>query len=328
MQIHIGKHQVGEDCPLFIVAEVGSNWRTFEDCKNSIALAAKCGAHAVKFQAYTREALYGDLKPWGFSMPGTLPLAWLPKLKEKADACGIEFMCSAFSPELMEAVDPFVNCHKIASAEMTHVRMLEKARELGKPVILSTGASGEQDVKMALEVLGPPPTILMYCVAAYPANQVDLTVIETMREKFKVLVGYSDHTTDVLEIPYMAKIWNAVVLEKHVNFVGADGPDAPHSLDTDEFALMVSLLNGTIKSLGEIRPTKAETPMILRHNRRLIATRDIAEGDELREGQNFGIYRSLKDDTHAFSPFMAPEINGLRSRRAIKPGDGIGPGDV
>lgn len=68
--------------------------------------------------------------------------------------------------------------------------------------------------------------------------------------------------------------------------------------------------------------------MILRHNRRLIAIRDISRGDILSEGENFGIYRSLKDDTHAFSPGMVASVNGRGSKRDIKAGDGIGEGDI
>ena len=106
------------------IAEVGSNWSTFDDCMRSISLAKACGADAVKFQAYSHEALYGKAagnydagNGMGYSiaeLKGTLPLEWLPKLKDKAHAFNIEFMCSAFSPELLDAVNPHVNIHKLA----------------------------------------------------------------------------------------------------------------------------------------------------------------------------------------------------------------------
>ncbi len=69
----------------FIIAEVGSNWNNLEDCLESIQCAKVCGADAVKFQAYTGEALYGTPQV----VSNQLPLEWLPKLKEKADAAGI-----------------------------------------------------------------------------------------------------------------------------------------------------------------------------------------------------------------------------------------------
>lgn len=125
----------------------------------------------------------------------------------------------------------------------------------------------------------------------------------------------------------IARGYGACVIEKHVNFVDATGPDAPHSINADQFKTYVQYAKGPAPD-PKIGPTPAEAPMILRHKRRLIATRDISEGATLTEGDNFGIYRSLKDDTHAFSPFMIDEVNGQVAKRAIKAGDGVGPGDV
>lgn len=322
MKIQIGKHEVGDGCKPFIVAEVGSNWRTFDDCKHSIQMAKQVGADAVKFQAFTTESLYG-YSPEQESKH-RLPLDWLPKLKEKADACGVEFICSAFSPELIEAVDPYVNTHKVASAELTHIRMLEKLRKIGKPVILSTGASGLQDIKNALEVLDPTPVILMYCVSAYPAVAVRRSRLKHLKSTFGTLVGFSDHTKDAGLVGQAMVEAGACVIEKHVNFVGADTPDSPHSLTLEQFQYMVKTLKGDDQfSWG----SGEETEMILRHNRRLLAITDISVGEMLHEGKNFGIYRSLKDDTRALSPWCIDDVNGKTAQKAIQAGSGIGPGD-
>lgn len=322
--IQVGKRTIGEGQPPFIIAEVGSNWKTLDDCKNSVVLAAKTGADAVKFQAFTSEALYGmnciDIK--------TLPLEWLPALKAKADHNGIEFMCSAFSPELVEAVDPFVVIHKNASAELTHLRMLETYRRLGKPVIVSVGSTGtslRNDIGIALQALGETPSVLLYCVAEYPARTVYVESIAQMRKEWGRLIGFSDHTTDVACIPREAVRQGACVIEKHVNFAEVASPDSPHSLSTDEFRSMVNSIRHPDTWLSTfISPAD----MIRRHNRRLIATRDIAPGDTLREGVNFGIFRSLKDAPSALSPWAINEVNGRVARNAIMAGDGIAPADV
>lgn len=329
--------KIGEGEPPFIIAEIGSNWTSLDDCLHSIAMAKQCGADAVKFQLFDYVALYGPryVSPSPNCM-GALPKAWLPKLKHQADAIGIEFMCSAFSPELVDAVNPYVNIHKVASAELSHVRMLERLRVHGKPVILSTGASGETDIRMALDVLAGRntqtpeanqlPVVLMYCVAAYPAQEINLDTIHLLRTHYLLPVGYSDHSTDVLEIPKRAVACGAVCVEKHFTAIDADTPDSPHSLDVDQFRLMVRAIRGGVSP--RLGPSLPETAMVLRHNRRLIASRDVAMGAQLIENENFGIYRSLKDDTHAFSPFMINEVNGRVAKRAIKAGDGIGPGDI
>lgn len=340
---------IGEGCPTFIIAEVGSNWSTLEDCMTSITKAKQCGADAVKFQAYNWHALYGhgrshtydgddDGAVWPVDkLAGVLPLDWLPNLKEKADAVGIEFMCSAFSPELLDAVDPHVSIHKVASSEMCHLRMLERLREIGKPVILSTGAQTEPDIHTAWDALGYTPVIPMYCVAAYPANRVDLYQLNTLRNITGENVGYSDHTVDVETIPPLAQSHGACVIEKHVNFVGATGPDAPHSIDAEDLSRMVFTIRGRKYAQlntppgfysAWVGPTPAEKDMITRHKRRLIATTTIKEGETLTEGVNFGIYRSLREDTHAFSPWMVNEVQGRIAKREIRAGCGVGPGDV
>lgn len=325
MQIQVGSRKIGEGCKPFLIAEVGSNWKTLEDAKESVVKASQSGADAVKFQAYTYKDLYGIESDT--EMPGTLPLAWLPILQNKASACGIEFMCSAFSPKLAGVVNPYVNIHKIASAELTHVKLLEKTASFGKPVILSTGASGEADIEMALRVLRSVPVILLYCVSDYPAREVKLGVIDLLRSRFNCLVGYSDHTTDVLIIPRLAVMrHHACVIEKHFSIRDFDTPDAPHSLTVDHFRSMFESL--TMDGACTIGPTAAEMSMVLRHNRRLIAIRDILPNDTFTYGKNFGIYRSLKDDASAASPWLWREFEGKIAQRKFSPGDGISPRDI
>lgn len=333
--------EIGYDCPTFIVAEVGSNWRTLDDCLSSIRIAKACGADAVKFQLYDHAALYGmTQKQWLMAGPGRnafthllpedtdmasrLPVGWLPKLHTECQRAGIEFMCTAFSPELIDAVDPYVSVHKVASAELTHIRMLERLREIGKPVFLSTGASGEQDIRLALEVLGPTPTVVMYCVAAYPAKEIDLGCLELLRGYTGRLVGYSDHSVDALVIPHAAVKQGACVIEKHVNFTDhQDTPDAPHSLNEREFQGMVAQIRGTRNAA--LGATREEWGMVLRHNRRLIATRDIEPGETFQEGVNFGIFRALEGEPSALSPWTIAYVNGQIACDKIAAGRGITP---
>lgn len=321
--------EIGNACKPFVIAEVGSNWVNKQDCLDSIVKAKQCGANAVKFQAFNHHALYGSgdgvNKP-PTPMIGSLPVEWLRDLKAKSDSARIEFMCSAFSPELVEAVDPYVNIHKVASAELTHTRILQTLAQIGKPVILSTGASGVEDIAQAIKLLGNCPIILLYCVAGYPAREIDLDCIPLLHNQFGTLVGFSDHSTDALVIPSCAVKAGAVVLEKHFTAIEAETPDRGHSLDVRSFRAMVDALRG--EKVTRLGPSREEQAMVSRHNRRLIATHEIKKGDLLQEGFNFGIYRSLKDDEKALHPFLIDRVNGLRAKCDIGPGDGIGPEDV
>ncbi len=334
----------------YIICEIGSNWLTLEDCLYSIIQAKIAGADAVKFQLFTHESLYGfkdktssDDNPTSTDCPvgvpihkiGVLPPDWLPKLAEQCERVGIDFMCSAFSPELIDVVDPYVKTHKLASSEMCHVRMLEAYRRIGKPLIMSTGAQTTQDIISALYVVHSASqgekkgcgVTLMYCVSAYPAHETDLDIIAKLGEQFNLPVGFSDHSLDYLNLPFFAwRTYGATVIEKHFTAIDAQTPDSGHSLNPDQFKKMVDKIRGNYKSV--IGPTPSEKDMVLRHKRRIIATRDIKAGQIFQEGYNFGIFRSLKDDTKALIPFAINHVNDKSAKRDIKCGDGICPGDI
>ena len=147
--------------------------------------ASAAGCDAVKFQLFDEVALYGH----GFTYPSYgvdakppfLPPAWLSHLKAHADAQGIELMCSAFSPELVAAVDPYVSVHKVASSDAAWPQMLDAVAKTGKPVLLSTGGKTQEEIVSAIAELEGATDglylILLYCVAAYPTTFADLAVM-------------------------------------------------------------------------------------------------------------------------------------------------------
>lgn len=320
----------------YIICEIGSNWTDKRDCLDSIVQAKLAGANAVKFQFFTYKELYGvpqftdqELNQTPHDMLERnyeLSREWLPDLKARCDSFGVDFMCSAFSPDGYSIVNQFVKAHKIASAELSHVRILERVRDLGKPVFLSTGASGIADIKAAINILQGVPITLMYCVAAYPAREVDVRCIPAMKEMFGLPVGFSDHSTDYYNIPALAAGCGAVAIEKHFRLRdNMRTPDAGHSLNPEQFKTMVHCIRGEHKV--RMHYLSEEHPMILKHNRRLIATKDIKAGDVLEEGRNFGIYRSKKDDTHGLNPFRITSVHGKTALKDIAQGAGIGPTD-
>lgn len=312
----------------FIIAEIGSNWTNFNEAKDSISNAKQCGADAVKFQAFDHKALYGFEAADQKKIVGQLSLEWLPKLKEKADACGIEFMCSAFSPDLYDAVDPYVNIHKIASSELSYPQLLAKVKSKGKPILLSVGASTKGDVSLALDILrGGPQIVLMYCSAAYPSREYNLFRMEDLKTS-GLTVGLSDHSLDVIYPALSAvKHFGAIAIEKHVNFTTHKTGDSGHSLNADQFKLMCDYLRGA-RDHKDFQPCSEEKDMFLRHNRRLIAIQDIKTGSAFRFDVNFGSYRSLKDDAVGLSGFAWEQVAGNVATRDILAGEGIGPGDV
>jgi N-acetylneuraminate synthase len=325
-----------------IVAEIGSNWETKEHALASIDAAAAAGATAAKFQAFTCDALFG--MPFEFIdselghgevaacgvYNSTLPLAWLPDLAHRASERGISFLCTAFSPALLAAVDPYVPAHKIASSDLCYPQLLQAAAATGKPIYLSTGAATEDEIAQALACLGPKAsakTTLLYCVAAYPARTTNTDALFTLKERFGLRVGISDHSREIIETAVNAQRARATVIEKHFTaFPELETPDRPHSLTADEFKMMVSYIRAPRHAA--LGPTFEEVDMLTMHKRRLIATRAVAVGEKLVYGENFGAYRSLAPQIGTTSPFLWEDFEGRPAARAIARGHALTAGDI
>lgn len=317
------------DDKAYIVAEVGSNYRDYNDLINSVRFAKQVGADAVKFQYFSESELYGPeikLNPENF----------LPQLRAKADAVGIDLLCSTFSPLGMAEVDPFVDGHKIASSEMSHVRLLEKVKETDKTVIISTGAYHKSDIKRVVDFMKydpadpmpgntklSPKMVLLHCNVKYPARFSDMQKFRDLHTVWSGPIGFSDHSLSIDVVPLAFKNAGAVVIEKHFNPFGlTDTPDAPHSLGMDEFKAMVETLRGAPSTYTE------ENDARLLHVRRVVATKDIAVGEVISEGVNMGIFRVKKPDAKGVNPFNIGSIEGRKAARAIAQGEGISILDV
>lgn len=242
--IKIGNRVLGAGHPTFIIAEIGSNWRALDDCLKSIELCALAGADAVKFQHFRADELYGFRA--GESLEHELPASWIPDLAKCCQQHGVEFMCTAFSPAGISRVDPYVAAHKIASLEVTDPGIMQTAMATGKPVFVSTGALVRHELLELSANWNPAKVIPMYCRVDYPARDSFPALIEELGVALgcRFMVGFSDHSTDICFIPYAGKMFGAVAIEKHVNAVYAQGPDAPHSLSIRDFGRMVDTLRG------------------------------------------------------------------------------------
>lgn len=324
----IGSHELTAQDP-YIIAEIGSNWTSFEDAKQAIQLVKVAGAHAVKFQLFDHLSLYG--------LPGKmsheLPPEWIPLLAEKAKSAGIDFLCSPFSEAFVDLIEPHVPAFKVASAELPHAPMLLQIRRKGKPVILSTGGATDGDITMALRFLRDPrvdpsdpvEVCLLYTVAAYPARYVNMLAMEDLAKKFSVPIGYSDHTLSISHIAKDAKRAGAVLIEKHVTTISVQTPDSAHSVSLEEFKTLVDELKGLVPP--QLRNGREEKEFIEKHKRRLVVTKPINQGETLTYGLNYGVFRSLTRETKGLSGLSQQAVEGKRAARAFQPGETIGPGE-
>ena len=163
--------------------------------------------------------------------------------------------------------------YKIGSGDITWLTMLEYIARKGKPVILATGASTLAEVDEAVRVIeatGNRQLVLLQCITNYPSKieSADIQVLDTYREAFGTIVGYSDHSPgDVVVLGAVAR--GARVIEKHFTLRKTDaGPDHPHSMEPDEFARMIERTRSLERALGstrkEVVAEEAETVVVQR----------------------------------------------------------------
>ena len=264
------------------IAEVGSNYDgDLQLARRYVVAARECGADIVKFQTLRKNELVAprlyeagavtDNPVYRRFSNLELPDEWHFELKSLADEVGIEFMSTPFhlgGVDLLEAVG--VRTYKIASGDITFRPLLEKVAGTGKRVLLSTGASSEEEVAAALDVLesaGATDISLLHCVSNYPPawDEMNLRAMSSMHARFGRPVGISDHTPGSV-VPIAAVALGATLVEKHVTFDRSrQGPDHPFAMTMDEFAAMVEQVRLLERALGDGRKVPVASEIAKQH---------------------------------------------------------------
>lgn len=289
---HIAKKGV------FIIAEAGSNHDgDIETAKTLVRQAAKAGADAVKFQAFTRDTLFAEseyervLKLKKGALLGVDAVAfkdeWYDILSREAKRAGILFMVTPFSPQAVLAMAKHVSCYKVASCDIQYVPLLRAIAGTKKPVILSTGLAIDDDIRRAKDILTKNEIALLHCIVEYPApaERASLSYIRTLAERYGVMSGFSDHTTDTFT-PALAVAHGARVIEKHFTVTPEKkGGDHAMSLSPEQFSAMALLVRSAYAAIGdgEKHFTVKEKKEFVFARRGIYALHDLKKGDVITE---------------------------------------------
>jgi N,N'-diacetyllegionaminate synthase len=292
---------------VFIIAEAGVNHNGNTDiARKMIDMAAEFKADAIKFQTFKAEHVISkyaqkadyqkqttNVEESQLEMVRKLELAddEFCDLKNYCDKKGILFLSTPFdfvSIDFLQSIN--ISMWKVPSGEITNLPYLIKIAQTGKPVILSTGMSTLEEVKIAMEVLrrnGSGEITVLHCNTEYPTpyEDVNLRAMLTMQEKLEVRVGYSDHTPGI-EVPIAAVAMGAVIIEKHFTLdKNMEGPDHKASLIPDEFAAMIKAVRNIEKALGsgEKKPSSSEIKNIPIARKSIVAKKNIKRGEKFTE---------------------------------------------
>lgn len=346
--------KLNNDSELFIIAEAGSNWKcgnTRQDlaqAKKLIQVASSCGADAIKFQTYDSGVYVENAGKSNYlSKKGiqksvneifdefSMSYEMLPKLKNLCQYYKIEFMSTPFSVMDVEAIDKFVNIHKLASYEINHIPMLHALAKTKKPIIVSTGASTLQEINFAIKTIKKfhnEKICLLQCTSKYPAKHesLHLSVIPSLKKKYKIPIGLSDHSLDPIIAPVTAVGLGATIIEKHFTLnKSSNGPDHYFSLDPAELKTMITALRNSKLSLGN--PIKSihndENELRKFAHRSIQATKFIDVGEKFVLGKNIDILRP-GNRKRGLDPRFLQKILNKKSKKKIKAGDGISLRDI
>ncbi|HEX6955911.1 MAG TPA: N-acetylneuraminate synthase family protein [Agromyces sp.] len=233
MSVRIGHAAIGEYEPVYVIAEIGLNHNGDVDvAKRLIEVAADAGAQAVKFQKRTpdistpehmkltpRETPWGTMTYLEYRHRVEFGRDEYAEIADHASLHGLDWFASPWDAPAVADLESYgVVAHKIASASVTDLELLEAVRDTGKPVILSTGMSTLDEIDRAVTVLGTERLVIMHATSSYPMppDEANLLMIPALKRRYPgVPIGYSGHERG-LQISLAAVALGAVAVERHI----------------------------------------------------------------------------------------------------------------
>jgi N-acetylneuraminate synthase len=289
------------DNPLFIAEVSANHLGSLERALRIVDFASKAGASAVKFQTYTADTMTldtdafsvsGDHELWGgrrlyeLYQEASTPWDWHPTLFARCRELGVIPFSSPFDLSAVDFLESLnAPMYKIASLETGDHRLIKAVAETGKPLIISTGATELQEIEELVQVVkdaGNNNLTLLVCTSSYPSDPQDahLNRMKTLRDRFGVKVGLSDHTLGI-GVSIAAIALGATAIEKHLTLRRADGgADGAFSMEPEEFATLVKEGKAAAQALGNSGWSMQDSEKESRRLRRsLYIVADVKAGD-------------------------------------------------
>lgn len=338
----IGNCNIDKNSSVFIIAELSANHNgSIDVALETIKAAKRAGADAIKLQTYKPETITIDSKKEDFRLKqGTIwdgkflydlykeaytPWDWHEQLFAAAKEEGLICFSSPFDPTAVDLLEKLnAPAYKIASFEITDIPLIELVASKGKPIIISTGIAGEEDIKLAIQAckkMGNENIALLKCTSAYPApiDEANMVMVQDLANRFNVISGLSDHTIGST-VPVVATCFGARIIEKHfILNKSIGGPDASFSMNEEEFSEMVRAVREAEKAIGTVDYSLSEKQKRGREfSRSLYAVEDIAEGEEISEEN----VRSIRPG-FGLHPRFYPQVLGKTAANKIEKGTPI-----
>ena len=260
---------IGQGQPCFIIAEIGINHNgSLEDALQLIDEAAKAGCDAVKFQKRTPEIstpkdqweIMRDT-PWGrmsyidYRYKVEFGVEEYTAIDKRAKEKGIIWFASCWDEDAVDFMEQFEpSLYKAASAGLTDLALLQKKKDTGKPLIISTGMSTMEEITTAIEAIGIDNLLVAHSTSSYPApiKELNLRMIKTLEKLYPTVpIGYSGHETG-LATTIASVVMGATFVERHFTLDRAMwGSDQAASVEPTGMAKLVKDIRDVESAMGD-----------------------------------------------------------------------------
>ncbi len=304
----------------YIIAEIGINHEgSFSLCKEMVYAAKKAGVNAVKLQTIDPHKCYAsNTESFKLFSKASLSKLETKKIFTLAKNLELDIFTTVGDIETADWVKNLKpSAWKISSSLITHIPLIDHLAGFEEPLYLSTGLVNDKEIKDVIKVLKKKKKnnySLLHCVSKYPTKpeEAHLARIQYLKNKYKVNIGYSDHTIGRLA-SCIAVSNGAVIIEKHfTNNNKKKGYDHKISLDYKGMKTLVDSIKETELMLNK----KSDFLNIIKENRmkflRVIVASEIIKKGEKFTKKNLSAKRVL-NNTNAISPYFLKKIIGKTS---------------
>ena len=336
--INLNGRTIGEGCPPYVVAEISANHNgSLERALQLLETAVECGADAVKLQTYRPDTITINSNAEEFQIHkglwagknlyelyewAQMPWEWHEPLFARGRELGITVFSSPFDYSAVDFLEKLnAPAYKIASFEIVDLPLIRYVVATGKPLIISTGASTEEEIQEAVTAAcdaGCRELVLLHCVSSYPASATDYNIrtIPDMKQRFKIPAGLSDHTLDNATA-VAATALGACMIEKHFTLSRNDGgPDDSFSLEPGDLKALCRDVKTAWGALGEanygLQPSEENA---VNFRRSLYVVKDMKAGDVFTEEN----VRSIRPG-YGLPPKYLNEVIGKTAAHSIPHG--------
>jgi N,N'-diacetyllegionaminate synthase len=333
----MGSGPLLNDGRCFVIAEVAqAHDGSLGAAHAFIDAIAAAGGDAVKFQTHIADAESSALEPFRvkFSRQDETRYDYWKRLEfteeqwdglaRHAEERSLVFLSSPFSLKAVDLLDRLgIRAWKVASGEIANAPMLDRMASTGKPIMMSSGMSGLDEIRWAMNRVRNKVSevSVMQCTTAYPCppEKIGLNMLQVLRQEFDCPVGLSDHSGTIFPGLAGAAI-GMDLLEIHVTFSRAMfGPDVPASVTFDELKTLIEGIRfieamnaNPVDKEAASEDTAALRAMFMKG---LVAAVDIKEGERLDE-RNLDARKPMA----GISVARYDEVVGKRARRSLQAG--------